>query len=308
MPIELNPNKTYSYREFHDLFPDDISCREYLENIRWGKEVACIHCGSMDICKFKRHSTNEKRYQCRDCRNKFTVTVKTIFASTKSPLPIWFALVYSCAVNAKNISSVQMSKNLGLAQKSTWDMMMKIKCLYADKERKKLSGIVEIDECYLSKGGKNSWYRHGRKTPIIGMQQRGGEVRIFSVPNRSRILMESLIRDNVEENATICTDGCKSYNGLHNWFEHDSVNHKEREWISSENPDVHTQNIESVWSRLKKSIRGANHSVSQQHLQKYCDEVAYRINYKHLTPVEKFNDILYRAVNFTQKNFTKHVA
>lgn len=306
--VQLDANKIYSYREFHDLFPDDLSCRKYLENVRWGNNVACIHCASLDVTRLQNGVKSGKRFQCNEkqCRKQFSATSGTIMHNTTMPLPIWFSLIYSQCVNNKNISSVQMSKNLGVTQVATWQNSMKIKCLFADKEPRKLKGIVEIDECYLSKGGFNSWYRMGRKTPIIGMMERSGEVRIFSVQNRNRKFMETLILDNVEENATIYTDGCRSYNGLHKWFEHDSVNHKEREWISVDNPEVHTQTIESVWSRLKKSIRGANHSVSQKHLQKYCDEVSYRINYKHLSPVEKFNDILLRACNYKQKYFSRN--
>ncbi len=299
----LEPKKIYSYKQFQDIFSDETVCRKYLENIRWGTTPACIHCGTTNVCNFK---TDIRMYQCRECRVTYSVTVKTLFQNSKLPLSVWFNLIYSMCINKKNISSAQIARNFGLSQKAAWNMTTKIRCLFSDKEPQKLSGIVEIDECYLTKSGRwGHWGRGIRKTPIIGMKQRGGEVRVFSVDNKKRDLMEALIRDNVEEGSTIYTDGCKSYLRLDNWFEHDSVNHREREYVSADNPSIHTNSIENVWSCLKKSIRGAHHSVSQKHLQKYCDEAAYRINYKHLSPIEKFNDLLSRALVTEQQYFKR---
>ena len=42
--------------------------------------------------------------------------------------------------------------------------------------------------------------------------------------------------------------------------------------------NVHTNNIESVWSLLKRSIIGSYHKVSTKHLDAYLDELEWRFN------------------------------
>ena len=41
---------------------------------------------------------------------------------------------------------------------------------------------------------------------------------------------------------------------------------------------MHTNNIEGVWSLLKRSIIGSFHQVSTRHLPYYLDEIEWRFN------------------------------
>lgn len=298
MEAYLDKNKIYSLIELYKAFDDEVVCRKYLEAVRWGNTPVCPRCSSIDTLWYK----HGKQVMCRSCRHHFSVTSGTLFDNTKISLQKWLLMTYTFCHTNKNISSKQFCKDFGVTQATAWQMSNKIRSLFCEQKDWLLEGIIEIDECFVSKVGRWSpWYRNERKSPVIGIKQRDGEVRIFSVKDRSRETIETLIRDNVAEGSTIYTDGAKCYKALYKWYQHDFVNHKEGEYVSVENFDVHTQSIESVWSQLKKNIRGAHHSVSQKHLQKYCDEIAYRYNNKHLSPVEKFNDLLKRACEGTYK-------
>ena len=56
---------------------------------------------------------------------------------------------------------------------------------------------------------------------------------------------------------------------------HEWVDHGSEEWVRG---DVSTQNIESAWSLLKRSIVGSYHQLSAKHLPAYLDEISFRFN------------------------------
>ncbi|MEG0656263.1 MAG: transposase, partial [Mucinivorans sp.] len=68
-----------------------MTCREYLENIRWGGVPACPHCGSVSESHYKLKVKGEFNglYKCRDCRRRFTVTIDTIFEGSHIGLRKW---------------------------------------------------------------------------------------------------------------------------------------------------------------------------------------------------------------------------
>jgi ribosomal protein L37AE/L43A len=81
--------KTFkSILEFQKEFSSEEKCREYLEQQRWNGTPACPFCGSLNVHRFP----NGKIFKCREkqCRNKFSVTVGTIYENTKIPLSKWF--------------------------------------------------------------------------------------------------------------------------------------------------------------------------------------------------------------------------
>lgn len=285
-------SKQLSIFQFADQFGNDLVCRTYLENLRWPDGVCCPYCGVIDPYKVK------TGYKCnsKGCRQKFSLISGTIFSETKLDMNIWFLLIYMSVLNKKNISSVQISKNLGVTQTTAWGIMHKIRTLLKQDENLILSGVVEIDEAFLGGGTRFTGYgRSTKKSVIIGMVERGGRVVIKKVPDRKNESLNILIQKHVEHGSTIYTDGWLGYRDLNRWYDHDYVDHGSREYTKE---IVHTNTIENVWRQLKSSIKHAHHSVGYDHVQKYCDEVAYRINNKGVSVMDLFNDLLLRACNY----------
>jgi len=294
---------TVSQIEFLKRFGSNTECNEYLKKIRWEDGVICPFCGFTKVYNLKpKLSVNDKvyhEYKCADyknCQKKFNVTTGTIFQNSKLPLPEWFFLIYSQAINLKNVSSRQNSRNFDLTQKTMWSIAHKIRSCLKQDENLMLSDIVEVDECFVSKG--NQWTRWGglstRKAPILGIVQRGGQVVIKCIEDRTRGTILKLIEKHVEKGTTIYTDGHPSYKKLPDYYIHDYVEHSTHEYVRG---DVHTNTIENVWSLFKKSIRLAHHSVSEKHIQIYCDETAWRYNNRHLSGAEKFNKMIQLCLN-----------
>lgn len=279
--------------DFIHKYNDELTCIELIRKIRFSDGVYCPHCGNAG----KIYVTN-RGYKCgeKTCLKKFNAKAGTVFENSKTPLMKWFFLIYFIASNKKNISSRQWAKNLGLTQKSAWQMLHYIRRVLIQDEDIKLRGIIEIDEAFVSKGGQ-MWTRWGgistRKLPIIGMIERGTRKLIIKeVPNRKRQCIFELIEKYIEPGSTIYTDGAPVYRKLHEKYSHDFVEHHTREYVRGA---VHTNNIEGVWRQLKSNIRLAHHSVSQKHLQLYCNELCFKNNTSHLTSEERFIEIITRC-------------
>lgn len=286
---------------FYDQFNTEEKCRDYLEQIRWNGIPTCPFCGCTNICRFK---TDSRRLECRNkkCRRQFTVIVKTIFENNKVGLRVLFHLIYQFAFNKKSTSSLQSAKNYKVMQRTAWAFNNKVQRILSDEGKFTLSGVVEIDEMFLSRDKIGQWGAIStRKQPIIGMMERGGKVIVKCVPNRWSGTLDELILNHVEPGSTIYTDGWLGYKNLYQHYKHEYVNHSEGEYV---NGDIHINSIEGFWGFLKKSLRGAHHTISPKHAQLYCDQIAYTWNYRHLAPIERFNDILSRCINTKAIRYT----
>ena len=78
-------------------FQDADKAREYLEALRWPNGPFCPHCGSAKKpMKLEGKSHRPGLYKCSEyqCRKQFTVTVGTVFESSRVPLNKWLLAVY----------------------------------------------------------------------------------------------------------------------------------------------------------------------------------------------------------------------
>jgi hypothetical protein len=216
------------------------------------------------------------------------VTVGTIFHHTHLPLQKWF-LALSLVLNAKKgISARQLGRDLEVNKDTAWRMAMKIRqAMTQQAQRELLAGIVEMDDTYI--GGKprrgaggDTPLKRGRgtkKTPVVGMVQREGQIRAKVVKHNKLNIktLNTLVRENVDTaNATLITDEYRGYFGIKRLMPHKVVDHT----VWYVNGDAHTNNVESFWALLKRGIVGQYHKVSLRYLPKYIDEFCYRHNYR----------------------------
>lgn len=290
--------KTFkSILEFQKEFSTEEKCREYLEQQRWNGTPACPFCGSLNVHRFP----NGKIFKCREkeCRSKFSVTVGTIYENTKIPLSKWFLATYILAVHSKGISSLQLATWLGVTQKTAWHLNHRIRVMLTDKAPELLEGIVEVDETYVGGSLKNIHAKKkeklkglDNKTMVFGAIQRQGKVRVKVIPQTTLENVSKAIEDFVAVNSTMVTDEHHAYNQVGKKYHHKKVNHRDKEYVRKEDILVHTNNIEGYWNILKKQIDGIHHSVSPKHLQRYCNESAFRFNHRESFQDERFADAL----------------
>lgn len=272
-------------------FSDDSICRKYLEELVWEGNPVCPHCGGNKPYKLK----DGKSYRCREksCRKDFTVTVGLIFENSKIPLSTWFAAIYLATSHKKGISSVQLSKDLGVTQKTAWFMLHRIREMFVTEEVEQLANIVEVDETYVGGKWENMHSKKRQKlrdsgkdnkTPVMGLVERNGNVRLKKIGEEKTF--KDIVHEHVNTSATVVTDAHLSYRGLDEKYNgHMIVNHSEGEY----KVDIyHTNTIEGFFSILKRGIFGIYHHVSPKHMQRYCEEFAYRYNSRKIKDNERF--------------------
>ena len=284
--------------EIFKKYPTQDDCIKYLELVRWQDKPTCPYCGSQSQTPIE----DGLRHHCNNCNTSYSVTVGTIFHDSRLPLQKWF-LALSLILNAKKgISSRQISRDLKVNKNTGWYLAIEIrKAMMQSDERELLKGVVEMDETYVGgkprKGGNGGEpLKRGRgtkKTPVVGMIERGGKVKAQVVKNEklSKKTLSSLVRKNVDtENSTLMTDEYKGYLGIDTFMEHKVICHQK--WYVE--GDIHTNSIESFWSLLKRGMIGQYHKVTIRHLPKYIDEFVYRFNNRNNDDL--FSQTIQRAV------------
>ena len=148
------------------------------------------------------------------------------------------------------------------------------------EEARPFAGEVEIDESYF--GPRRVRGKRGRgaggKTPVIGLLKRGGKVFTEIVENCSKQALMPIIKGQVLSEATVYTDGWKSYDGLVlGGYKHHRIHHHQNQFARGRN---HVNGIESFWSftklRLAK-LRG----IRAQYFFLHLKESEWRWNHRH---------------------------
>jgi transposase-like protein len=279
---------------FDKRFPDEESCKQYLVDVRWngGKNVKCPRCNNEKVYKISRRPFT---WQCKQCNKKgysFSVLSGTIFMDTKMPLRAWFKVGYLILSSKKGISALQvyrmMARTHGADYRTYWFMCHRLRAAMKNEEWP-LSGTVEIDEAYI--GGKNAnkplsqrFKMRGRgyvgKTTVIGAIARKGNVVCRVVEDTTTATTNRFISEIVSKKVQlIATDTGAGYYRVHElMMPHETVDHKALEYVRGQ---VHTNNIESFWSLLKRGIIGTFHQVSAEYLPLYLNEFTFRHNFRH---------------------------
>lgn len=285
--------KFSSLSELTANFPNEQTCIQYLEIVRWrGKPVSPFDATS------KVYKCKDNQYKCKNTGKIFNVRYGTMFHRSSVPLLKWYMAIWIFTTHSKGISSVQLSKDIGVTQKTAWNMLHRIRECFGGENNSKLEGVVQIDETFV--GGKNKnrhWDKkvknsQGRsfknKTPVFGMKQTDGKVVAKVVENTKAKTLSKEIRKTIKVGSTIYSDEW-NYGNLSRRYHHEFVDHSRKQYAVGQ---VTTNAIESFWALLKRGIIGVYHFVSRKHLQKYVDEFVFRHNTRNLDPQNVFSLIL----------------
>jgi transposase-like protein len=284
-------------RYFADL---DVAT-EFVANLRWPDGPVCPDCGGKD------HSylTTRRIWKCKNktCRRQFSVKVGTIFEDSPIRLDKWLVAIWMLA-NCKNgIASTELARTVGVTQKSGWFMLHRIRLAMQagsiEKYADRFGGAVEVDETYI--GGKaRNMHEYKRKTRgidrsnfagkvgVLGILERGGEVRMQVIEDTRKDGLQAHVRKHVQPGASVITDELKSYQGLDKHYQHQVITHADT-YVDGH---VHTNGLENFWSLLKRGLSGTYVSVEPFHLFRYLDEQAYRYNKRQYTDEERMEIVL----------------
>lgn len=147
---------TYDFNsliELFDTFKTEQDCIDHLEQLRWGGYVVSPFNNTSKVYKCK-----DNKYRCKNTGKYFNVKTKTLFDNTKISLRKWFAAVWIVACHKRDVSSIQLSTDIGVTQKTAWFMLYRIRKAFGisnDDENTILENKVEVDETFVDGKNKN---------------------------------------------------------------------------------------------------------------------------------------------------------
>ena len=123
---------------------------------------------------------------------------------------------------------------------------------------------------------------------MIGAIARKGNVVCKMIEAADRVTMSKFVRETVGEGVSlVVTDEHSGYKRLGRTYPHEIVNHSKKEYVRG---NIHTNNIESFWSVLKRGVVGTFHQVSKDYLPLYLAEFSYRHNNRNNADI--FADVI----------------
>lgn len=279
------------------IYNDEDAARAHLEAQMWPEGPVCPHCKSKAASPLQGSAHRKGLYQCNegDCRQQFSVTVGTVFERSKIGLHKWVLGAHLMAASKKGISAKQMERMLGVSYKSAWFMVMRLReAMSPNSDSGPIGGegkVVESDETFV--GGKKKNVHKGKPEPrkhaVHALVERGGQVRVKHVADVTARTLAKNLKTLADSKSTLNTDEALQYHwmGKKLFAKHETVNHSQDEYVSKDGK-AHVQSAESFFAILKRGITGSFHSVSEQHLQRYVDEFAFRWNTRSALGVEDF--------------------
>lgn len=279
--------KSLTIFDFQARFPDDRACLSYLSGLKWSEGYTCPKCGNTKYCGGDREFSR----QCTKCRYISSPTSGTLFHKLKFPLLKAFYIVYYVSTNRKGISSTELSRKLGLRQKTCWMFKQKVMRGMKSSGQFKITGKAEVDETAV--GGQEEGVRgreNGKKKLVVFAIERKGKgiSRVYGkvIGKGSAKELGSFMKDTIEPDTEIKTDEWTGYKPLKKDF---ANLYQVPSGKKGENfPDLHR-----VIMSFKGWLRGMHHRV--ENLQAYIDEYCYRFNRSNMKD-GIFDNLLRRMV------------
>lgn len=273
--------------EFQAKFKDDDDCYQHLFSLKWRNGYSCSKCGNKKSC------AGNKKYdlQCTKCCYVESTTAGTLFHKLKFSIHKAFYIIYYVSTSKKGISSTELSRKLGLRQKTCWLFKQKVMKAMESSGNHPLMGSVDVDETYVGGQDPEALGRNEgkKKIAVMAIEKRGkGVSRMYGkvIPTAEKKHLIEFIEKVVDKNAVIRTDGWNGYRGL----EKEYKNHvRER----SEKKGKNFKEMHRTIMMFKAWLRGVHHSV--RNLQAYLDEYSYRFNRQQMKG-DIFENLLLRMV------------
>src|SRR5688500_1853589 len=259
---------------FNPIYQNEDAAREHLEALHWPTGPFCPHCGSVDAKrlppqrgrKTKAHPEGALRkgvVQCNDCRQQYTVTVGTVFESSKVGLHKWVYVNHVLCSSKKGTSAHQIARNIGVSYKTAWFMMHRIREAMKDTHSGPMGGFgetIEADETYVggkvkNRSNKQRRVRQGEKfpgpvhgkQPVVSLVERGGKVRSFHVANVTGETLRAILVTNADRGSWLMTDEHGGYKAVGEEFTgHGVVTHSKGEYARA--GVFHTNTVEGFFS------------------------------------------------------------
>ena len=270
--MERNIFKGVNSLKFYERFNSDDSCYNYLSEIKWsGNSYVCRKCGNTHYCKGR--SPYSRR--CTRCKYDESVTSGTMIDKCKFPILLAFHIAFKICTKKKGMSSLELSEEYGLRQKTCWEFKWKIQQAMKSSGKHPLTGEVHVDEFYV--GGEEDGIigrnPKGKKKLVIAALEivKGGVGRAYAqvIDDASATSFRPFFEKYISKDATIVTDEWNGYKPL--MRDYNIEQRRSDDGKAFPQMHIHIMNIKG-W------LRGIHHHCSKERMQGYLDEYHFRFN------------------------------
>lgn len=274
--------------KFYNRFQSDEDCYKYLADIKWQDGYVCKKCGNSHYCQ------GRKPYSRRCCKCKYdeSPTTGTLFDKLKFPLLVAFHIAFKISTKKKGMSSLELSEEYELRQKTCWAFKWKIQQVMQSSCKYPLEGQVHIDEFYV--GGEEEQKRgrsQGKKKLVqvaLEVLPGKGVGRAYArvIQDASAKSLRPLFDEHISKEANVITDEWNGYLPIKT----DYPNLEQRKSENGSNfPEMHIHIM-----NIKGWLRGIHHHCTKEQLQGYLDE--YHFRYNRRNNMDTIFDVLIRRM------------
>ncbi|QPN60311.1 IS1595 family transposase [Synechococcus sp. CBW1002] len=274
--------KGLSLPEFQRLYGTEEQCEAALEKARWPDGFRCPRCNGHEHGLV--YGRRLKRYQCRNCGHQTTLTAGTILQATKLPLTNWFLAFYLIGQAKNGISSLELSRHLGVNYDTAWLLHNKILRAMSEREEEYLlRGKIQIDDAYL--GGERTGGKVGRgsenKIPIVAavsLNESGHPIhaKIAPVNSFSSEAIANWSLNNLTPGSDVLSDGLACFRAVTTANCHHKAN-----VTTGKHPNDLPQFrwINTLLGNLKTSFNGTFHAFNfDKYAKRYLGGFCFRFN------------------------------
>jgi transposase-like protein len=203
-----------------------------------------------------------------------------------------FHIAFKISTKKKGMSSLELSNEFELRQKTCWEFKWKIQQAMASSLQYPLEGVVHVDEFMI--GGSEEQKRgrsYGEKKLVVVALEilESGVGRAYAevIENASSKELGNFLKKYVSKDAKVISDEWRGYRPLKSDF-------KKLEQVSSDDgknfKDIHIHIM-----NIKGWLRGIHHHCSKERVQGYLNEYHFRYN-RRTKMVVIFDSLIKRMV------------
>lgn len=276
--------KGLSEADFDESYGSEEQCHAALVKSRWPDGFECPDCGGSAHCVVRRGA--RKLFQCNACRKQTSVRAGTVFAASKLALRLWFKAIYLLTQSKKGISSIELSRRLGVTQTAAWKMKHKLEQVMLERNAtKRLKGKVQIDDAYL--GGERSG-RRGRgakgKTPFVAAvattdDGKPDQIILRRVKAFSKFALRKLASTALASGADVVSDGLPCFSAVADAGCKHAAIVTGSGAKAAKTPQFKWVN--TALGNIKAALVGTYRAVRPKHVPRYLAEFEYRFNRRY---------------------------
>jgi len=259
----------YNIINFISTYSDELTCQNYLAQIKWKDSFTCVKCGNASWCRVAQ--IHDRTFN--KCKHIESPTAGTLFHKVKFRLPKAFLFVFLLSTSKKGISSYELARRLSLRQTTWYFFKRKVMKAMKIEDPKLLEGKMNVDEFFAGgpQTGKRGRSKGKKKEVVMGIEMKNkGIVRCYAkhINGAGNKELKPFFQKCINKQTFVRADKWRGYSPLKNLFP----------WLKQEKsmPKNNFRLFHRQVMMLKAWLKGVHHHA--KHTQPYLDEFTWRFD------------------------------